>query len=162
MHFNPQREKYRKEEQEMTATNRIRIKKGAFIAGVSLSGAYLLCVILDFMFPTMAMKVGWATLLPWLSWSASMPFFSGLVGAFVIGVVFTVMIASIYNFYFFLRDKLEEIQALRYNDRLKYFWAFDSENIVGFLLDISRLFRKDVPIDLSSKALMYSPRHRRS
>jgi hypothetical protein len=121
MHFNSEIENYRKEEQETTATNRISIKKGAFIAGVSLSGAYLLCVILDFFFPSMAMKVGWATLLPWLSSSAPMPIFSGLVGAFVIGVVFTSMIAPIYNFYFYLRDKLEEIQAIRYNDRLKYF-----------------------------------------
>ena len=105
----------------MTATNRISIKKGAFIAGISLSGTYFFCVILDFLFPNMAMKVGWATLLPWFSWSAPMPFFSGLVGAFVIGVVFTAMIAPIYNFYFYLRDKLEEIQDFLFHDRLKYF-----------------------------------------
>jgi len=43
------------------------------------------------------------------------------VETFIIGVTFAAIIVSIHNLYFSVRDKLEDMQASRYNDRLKYF-----------------------------------------
>ena len=105
----------------MAWTNRIRIARGAFYGGVSLSGAYFLCNLLDFLFPSVGMKVGWDTLLPFRTILGPWKFLSGLVETFLLGALFVMIIAPIYNLYFILRDKLEEFQAWRYNDRLKYF-----------------------------------------
>jgi hypothetical protein len=105
----------------MTWRNRIRIARGAFCGGASLSGAYILCNLIDFLFPSEGMKVGWETLLPSLRFLGPWTFLSGLVETFLLGALFVMIIAPIYNLYFILRDKLEELQARRYNDRLKYF-----------------------------------------
>ena len=41
-----------REDWEITGTNRISITRGTFFAGASLSGTYLLCVVLDFLLPS--------------------------------------------------------------------------------------------------------------
>jgi len=105
----------------MTGTNRIRIISGAFFAGASLSGAYLLCVVLDLLFPGVGMRVGWGVLLPGFSRITPMTFVAGLLETFLLGATFAAIIAPTYNLYFFARNKLEDMQATRYNDRLKYF-----------------------------------------
>lgn len=106
---------------EMTGTNRISITWGSFIAGASLSGAYILCVVLDRLFPSVGMRVGWSALLPGFSRLTPITFVTGLVEIFLLGVTFAAIIAPIYNLYFSARDKIEDLQASRYNDRLKYF-----------------------------------------
>ncbi len=105
----------------MTWTNRISITRGTFYAGVSLSGAYILCNLLDLLFPNVGMNIAWGTLLPRLTGLAPRTFITGFVETFLIGALFVMIIAPIYNLYFMLRDRLEEFQAWRYNDRLKYF-----------------------------------------
>jgi hypothetical protein len=84
------------------------------------TGTYILCVVLDVLFPSVGMKVGWGALLPGFTRLAPTTFIPGLVETYLIGVLFVVTIAPIYNLYFLLKDRLEEIQALRYGDRLKY------------------------------------------
>jgi hypothetical protein len=108
------------EEWKMTEANRISLPWGTFFAGASLAGAYILCVVLDILFPSAGMKVGWGTLLPGFTRLTPTTFIPGLLETFLIGVLFAVTIIPIYNFYFSLRDRLEEIQAKRYGDRLKY------------------------------------------
>jgi hypothetical protein len=105
----------------MTGTNRIRITFGALLAGVSLSGAYLLCIVLDRPFPSVGMRLGWSVLLPGFSRITPIPFATGLVETFLLGATFAAIIAPIYNLYFSARDRIEEFQARRYNDRLKHF-----------------------------------------
>ena len=105
----------------MTGTNRISIPWAALYAGTSLAGTYILCIVLDILFPGMPMRIDWGVLLPGFSRLTFMTFVLGLVVSFLVGVIFTVTIAPVYNLYFLSRDKLEEIQALRYNDRLEYF-----------------------------------------
>jgi len=109
------------EDWEMTGTNRIRIASGAFFAGASLSGAYLLCVVLDLLFPRVGMRVGWGVLLPGFSRITPIAFTAGFLETFLLGATFAAIIAPIYNLYFSARDKLEDMQAARYNDRLKHF-----------------------------------------
>ncbi len=104
----------------MNGTNRISLPWGAFFAGASLAGTYILCIVLDILFPSMPMKVGWSVLLPGFHRLTQTTFIPGLVETFLIGVLFAITIVPIYNFYFSLRDRLEEIQASRYGDRLKY------------------------------------------
>ncbi|NNG47367.1 MAG: hypothetical protein HKM86_09695 [Deltaproteobacteria bacterium] len=105
----------------MTWTNRISITWGTLFAGAFLSGTYILCIVLDLLFPSVGMRVGWDVLLPGFSRLTPITFITGLVETFLIGVTFAAIIVPIYNLYFSARDKLEEIQDLRYNDRLKYF-----------------------------------------
>lgn len=104
----------------MTWTNQINITMGAFYAGVSLAGVYVLCNLLDLLFPSVGMIVAWKTLLPHLMSRSSGTFINGLVESFLIGAFFVMIIAPVYNLYFILRDRVEEFQARRYNDRLKY------------------------------------------
>lgn len=104
----------------MTGPNRISITWGTFFAGASLSGTYILCTVLDFLFPSVGMRVGWDVLLPGFSRLTPITFITGLVETFLIGVTFAAIIVPIYNLYFSARDKLEDMQASRYNDRLKY------------------------------------------
>ena len=105
----------------MTDTNRISLPWGAFFAGTSLAVAYVLCIVLDALFPSVGMRVSWNILLPGLSRLTPITFLTGLVETFIIGVTFAAIIVPICNLYFSTRDKLEDIQATRYNDRLKYF-----------------------------------------
>jgi len=105
----------------MTWTNRISVTKGVFYAGVILSNAYILCNLLDLLFPSVSMKVAWDTFLPRLTSRMPGTFINGLVESFLSGALFMMIIAPVYNLYFVLRDRVEEFQARRYNDRLKYF-----------------------------------------
>lgn len=104
----------------MTEANRFSPPWGTFFAGAYLAGAYSLCIVLDILFPSVGMKVGWGALLPGFTRLTPTTFIPGLVETFLIGVLFAVTIVPICNFYFSPRDRLEEIQALRYGDRLKY------------------------------------------
>lgn len=104
----------------MAWTNRISITGGTFFAGASLSGAYLVCVVLDLLFPSVGMRIDWGALLPGFSRLTWMTFATGLVETFLIGATFASIIVPVYNLYFSARDKLEDMQASRYNDRLKY------------------------------------------
>lgn len=105
----------------MSLTNRISVTRGGLYGGVFLAGAYILCILLDLLIPSVGMKVGWDLLLPPLGSLSPGTFPIGVVESFLIGALLAVAIAPIYNLYFFLRDKIEEIQARRFNDRLKYF-----------------------------------------
>ena len=77
--------------------NRISINKGASVAGVFLSGTYLLCVILDFLFPSMAMYTVWQRLLPGLAWLTVTSCVLGLVDSFLYGVLFAIVFVPIHN-----------------------------------------------------------------
>ena len=105
----------------MTWTNRISVTKGILYAGIVLSGTYILCNLLDLLFPNVGMKVTWETFLPRLTSRMPGTFINGLVESFLIGALFMMIIAPAYNLYFVLRDRVEEFQARRYNDRLKYY-----------------------------------------
>ncbi len=100
---------------------RIGVARGALLTATSLSGAYVLCFLFDLLDPGMAMRASWESLLPGISRFAPATFLPGLVETFLIGAALAVVGLPLYNLYFALRDKFEEIGAARYNDRLKYF-----------------------------------------
>lgn len=105
----------------MAWTNRISVARGAFYGGVCLSGTYILCALLDLLFPNAGMIVGWALLLPRMTGLVPASFLTGAVGSFLIGALFLGTIAPTYNLYFILRDRIDEVRDRRYNDRLNYF-----------------------------------------
>ena len=60
---------------------------------------YLLCVLFDLWFPSLAMNPVWAPLLPgfvWISWTG---FFLGLTEAFAYGWYIALVFGPLYNFF---------------------------------------------------------------
>lgn len=67
--------------------------------GVFLVVTYVLCVLFDLWFPSLAMNPVWAPLLPgfvWLSWPS---FFLGLAEAFAYGWYVALVFGPLYNFF---------------------------------------------------------------
>lgn len=67
--------------------------------GIFLAVTYLLCVLFDLWFPSLAMNPTWAPLLPgfiWLTWPS---FFLGLIEAFAYGWYVALLFAPLYNYF---------------------------------------------------------------
>ena len=61
--------------------------------------SFVLCVLFDLLFPTLAMNPVWAPLLPgftWISWSS---FFLGLIEAIAYGWYIALVFGPLYNFF---------------------------------------------------------------
>lgn len=67
--------------------------------GLFFSLTFVLCVLFDLWFPTMAMYETWLRLLPgftWLSWPS---FFLGLIESFAYGWYVALVFGPLYNFF---------------------------------------------------------------
>ncbi len=60
---------------------------------------YVLCVLFDLWFPTLAMNPYWAPLLPGFTWISWTSFLLGLIEAFAYGWYIALVFGPIYNFF---------------------------------------------------------------
>lgn len=95
--------------------------KTCLAAGIGVSGAYVACVLLDLLVPSLGMTSSRFLPIPTLPLFTPRTFPIGLAGSFLSGVFFAAVIAPLYNAYFFIRDHLEEQGAVHHGDRLRYF-----------------------------------------
>lgn len=81
------------------ATRRIPIVALGMALASVIAVSYVLCVLFDLWFPTLAMNSTWTVLLPgftWISWSS---FFLGLAETFAYGWYFALLFGPLYNFF---------------------------------------------------------------
>ena len=67
--------------------------------GSFFSLTFVLCVLFDLWFPTMAMNPVWAPLLPGFSWISWSSFLLGLAETFAYGWYVAVLFGPMYNFF---------------------------------------------------------------